>query len=139
MPRYFLDTNICVYALHRRLPHVLTHMLSKSKDELVIPTLVVAELAAGVMASQRVESNRAMLERFLAEMTVEPWPQAAAWHYARESRRLKAAGQPIGAIDLLLGCQALADSDGVMVTHNVREFDRIEGLCIEDWMEMPGA
>lgn len=134
MARYFLDTNICVYALHRRLPHVLDVLLSKSKSDLVIPTLVVAELAAGVMGSQRMEANRASLQAFLAEMTVEPWPEGAAWHYARESRRLKALGQPIGTIDLLLGCQALAEPEGILVTHNVREFERIEGLRIEDWM-----
>lgn len=139
MPRYFLDTNICIYALHRRVPQVLNTLLSKKKEELVIPTLVVAELAAGVMGSGRADANRAALTAFLEEMTVEPWPGAAAWHYARESRRLKALGRPIGMFDLLIGCQALADSEGILVTHNVRKFERIEGLRIEDWMEATGA
>ena len=135
MPRYFLDTNICVYALHRRIPHVLETLLSKQQHELVISSLVVAELAIGVLGSQRMQANQAALQAFLAEMSIEPWPQAAAWHYARESRRLKALGRPIGTIDLLLGCQALADPEGILVTHNVREFERIEGLRVEDWME----
>jgi tRNA(fMet)-specific endonuclease VapC len=134
MPRYFLDTNICIYALHRRVPQVLKTLLSKKKDELVISTLVVAELATGVEGSQRVEANQSALRAFLSEMTIEPWPEAAAWHYAREIQRLKKQGRLIGTIDLMLGCQTLADVGGILVTHNVREFERIEGLCIEDWM-----
>jgi len=132
MPRYFLDTNICIYALHRRIPHVLGTLLSKKRDELVISSLVVAELATGVMGSQRVQANQSVLREFLAQMTVESWPEAAAWHYAREQQRLKAQGRLIGMVDLMLGCQALAEN-GILVTHNVREFERIEGLRIEDW------
>jgi len=132
MPRYFLDTNICIYALHRRMPQVLGTMLSKKRGDLVISALVVAELATGVEGSQRVEANRSALRAFLAEMTIEPWPEAAAWHYAREIQRLKKQGRLIGTIDLMLGCQALAEND-ILVTHNVREFERIEGLRIEDW------
>jgi tRNA(fMet)-specific endonuclease VapC len=134
MSRYFLDTNICIYALHRGMPEVLKILLSKQRSEIVISSLVVAELATGVMGSQRVEANKTLLQAFLAEMTVEPWAEAAAWHYARESRRLKAQGRPIGMVDLMLGCQALAE-DGILVTHNVREFERIEGLRIEDWTQ----
>jgi len=132
MPRYFLDTNICIYALHRRMPQVLGTMLSKKRGDLVISALVVAELATGVEGSQRVEANRSALRAFLAEMTIEPWPEAAAWHYAREIKRLKKQGRIIGTIDLMLGCQALTEND-ILVTHNVREFERIEGLRIEDW------
>lgn len=134
MPRYFLDTNMCVYALHRRIPHVLERLVSKSKGELVISTLVAAELAAGVEGSQRVQTNRAALEAFLAEVTIASWELTAMWHFAHHWRRLKAAGRLIGTIDLLLACQVLADPEGVVVTHNVREFERIEGLRIEDWM-----
>ena len=133
MPRYFLDTNIVIYALHRRMHAVREAMFAKTQSDLVVSALVVAELAAGAEGSQRAEASKAALRAFLAEVTVEPWHEAAAWHYARESRRLKALGKPIGTIDLLLGCQALADPDGILVTHNVREFERIDGLRIEDW------
>ena len=66
---------------------------------------------------------------------IAPWGGDAIWHYGEQSARLRKAGTPIGAIDLMIGCQALADPEGVLVTHNVREFERIEGLRIEDWME----
>ena len=133
MTRYFLDTNICVYALHRRMPQVLQRMAHASQDDLVISTLVAAELAGGVMSSTRVVENRRALDAFLSTMTIEGWGMDAVWHYGEQAARLRRAGTPIGTIDLLLGCQALADDDAVLVTHNVREFERIEGLRIEDW------
>ncbi|MCA0325481.1 MAG: type II toxin-antitoxin system VapC family toxin [Proteobacteria bacterium] len=133
MPRYYLDTNICVYAWHRQDMRVLTRMRAVDHDSLVISALVAAELASGVMHSARVEHNRAMLERALALHHVEPWGAEAIWLYGQHWARLRQAGTPIGAIDLLIGCQVLADPDGVLVTHNVGEFKRIDGLRIEDW------
>ena len=140
MPRYYLDTNICIYAWHKQHPRVLERMRQADPGELVVSTLVAAELASAAMYSQRAEHNRALLERAFALHTIAPWGEAAIWHYGQQWARLRAAGTPIGSIDLLLGCQALADPEGILVTHNVREFERIEGLRIEDWMvEAPGA
>jgi tRNA(fMet)-specific endonuclease VapC len=134
MPRYFLDTNICIYAWQKQEPRVLARMRRIEPEKLVISSLVAAELASGVMRSQRVEYNRRWLEQILALYVQEPWGPTAMWHYGRQWARLRAAGTPIGAVDLLLGCQALAE-DAIIVTHNLREFERIEGLRIEDWME----
>lgn len=133
MPRYFLDTNICVYALHRRMPSVIARIKEANQGELVISTLVAAELAGGVMNSQRVEPNRRALEMFLAEMVVLPWGNSAIWFYAQHAARLRKAGKTIGTIDLLLGCQAVSE-DAVLVTNNTREFERIDGLKLENWV-----
>jgi tRNA(fMet)-specific endonuclease VapC len=135
MPRYYLDTNMCVYAWHRQHAGVLARMRAVDHNSLVISTLVAAELASGVMHSTQVGRNRAMLERALSLHHIEPWGNAdAIWLYGQQWARLRKAGTPIGVVDLLLGCQTLADPEGVLVTHNVREFERIEGLRIEDWM-----
>ena len=133
MRRYFLDTNICVYGLHRRMPHILSRMAEASREELVVSTLVAAELAGGVMRSERVAENRHALELFLGSVTVEGWSATAVWHYGEQVSRLHVARTPIGTIDLLLACQVLADDDAVMVTHNTRGFARINGLALEDW------
>lgn len=133
MLRYFLDTNICVYSLHRRRPQVISRMARASQQELVISTLVAAELAGGVMRSERVAENRRPLEIFLGSVTVEGWGAGAVWHYGEQLARLRAAGTPIGTIDLLLACQVLADDQAVMVTHNTCEFARVQGLALEDW------
>ena len=133
MPRYYLDTNICIYAWQRRHPRVLEHMRKVDHEALVISALVAAELASGVMHSARAEHNRPLLEKALALHRVQPWGADAIWLYGQQWARLRKAGTPIGAVDLLIGCQVLADPEGVMVTHNVGEFERIEGLRIEDW------
>lgn len=133
MPRYYLDTNICIYAWQRRNPVVLARMRQVDPQSLVVPTLVAAELASGVMRSTQVERNRALLEQTLALYHVEPWGADSVWHFGRQAARLRQLGTPIGAMDLLIGCQALSDPEGILVTHNTREFERIEGLRIEDW------
>lgn len=133
MPRYYLDTNICVYAWHRMYPTVLARMRAVDHDSMVIPALVAAELTSGVMRSAHAQRNRALMEEVLSLHHIEPWGGEAIWLYGEQSARLRKAGTPIGAIDLMIGCQALADPEGILVTHNVREFERIEGLRIEDW------
>ena len=133
MPRYYLDTNICIYAWQKQDPHVLARMAQVEPASLVLSTLVAAELASGVMRSLQVERNRQVLERALSLHVVEPWGYEAVWHYGKQWARLRTAGTPIGAVDLLIGCQVLANGEGILVTHNVREFERIEGLQIEDW------
>ena len=133
MPRYYLDTNMCIYAWQRRDARVLARMRSVDQDSLVVPALVAAELVSGVMRSTHVERNRVTLKRTLALYQVESWGSEAIWLYGQHAARLRQAGTPIGAFDLLIGCQVLADPEGVLVTHNVREFQRIDGLRVEDW------
>lgn len=134
MPNYYLDTNICIYAWHRAHPGVLARMRAVSVGSLVIPAPVAAELASGVMRSANVPRNRALMEQALSMHHIAPWTRDAVWLYGEQSARLRKAGTPIGAMDLMIGCQVLADPQGILVTHNVREFERIDGLAIEDWM-----
>ena len=115
-PRYLLDTNICIYAMNRN-----------------ISSLVLGELAYGVAKSEHKEKNTAALRRFQAGFTVLPWDETAMWHYGENFHRLKSTGRKIGEVDLLLGCQALG-LDMIFVTNNTREFERIEGLKLENWV-----
>jgi tRNA(fMet)-specific endonuclease VapC len=131
---YFLDTNICAYFISRRYPVVTARFRAAEPSDLAISSLVAAELAYGVEHSARVEENRRALSGFLQLITVVPWDQSAMWHFARNKTRLKKSGQTIGELDLLIGCQALA-LGAVMVTNNTREFERIEGLKLENWVE----
>jgi tRNA(fMet)-specific endonuclease VapC len=130
---YFLDTNICAYFISRLYPAVTAKFRAAEPSELAISSLVAAELACGVEHSTRVEENRKALTGFLHLITVLPWDEAAIWHFAKNKSRLKKSGQPIGELDLLIGCQALA-LDAVMVTNNTREFERIDGLRLENWV-----
>lgn len=78
--------------------------------------------------------SRVKLENFLSKFPIVDWDQDAAWVYGGVRKTLEAQGQRIGERDLLLACQALA-MGATMVTNNIREFERIEGLNLENWVE----
>jgi tRNA(fMet)-specific endonuclease VapC len=130
---YFLDTNICAYFMSRNYPSVTAKFREHDPSDLAISSIVAGELAYGVENSTRIESNRRSLALFLSKMTVLAWDETAIWHFGVHKTRLKKAGTKIGELDLLIGCHALA-MDAVLVTNNTREFERIEGLKLENWV-----
>jgi tRNA(fMet)-specific endonuclease VapC len=130
---YLLDTNICAYFMSRKYPAVTAKFREHQPHELGISSIVAGELAYGVENSARIESNRRNLESFLSMLTVLAWDESAIWHFGVHKAKLKKAGTKIGELDLLIGCHALA-LDAVLVTNNTREFERIEGLKLENWV-----
>ncbi len=129
---YFLDTNMVIY-IQRGVPAVVKRLAALGQGRVALPALVAAELAYGVEKSAYPTENRRVLEQFIQRITVLPWTHAAMWHYARNYHALKTSGQMIGQNDLLIACQTLAE-DAVLVTNNTREFERIEGLKLENWV-----
>lgn len=129
---YLLDTNMVIY-LQRGIPSVMQKLLVLGRQGVALPSLVVAELAYGVEKSTHQARNRDRLEQLLLEFTVLPWAHTAMWHYARHFHALRQKGQTIGHMDLLIAAQALAE-DATLVTNNMREFERIEGLKLENWV-----
>ena len=130
---YLLYTNICAYVINRRYENVAKRFRQVNPEDLYISSIVAAELAFGVENSTRVQSNRKNLRDFFELIQILPWDDKAVWHYANHKTILKKSGTTIGELDLLLGCQALAN-DAVFVTNNTREFERIEGLRLENWV-----
>lgn len=129
---YLLDTNICIYIINEQPAQALQRLIQAGRESLAISTITVAELAFGVAKSTRADS-RVKLENFLSKFPILDWGQDAAWVYGNVRKTLEAKGQRIGERDLLLACQAL--SLGItMVTNNTREFERIEGLKLENWV-----
>lgn len=128
---YLLDTNICIYVINQRPAQVLQRLIQVGRESLAISTVTVAELAFGIEKSNRPDS-RTKLENFLSQFPILDWDQDAAWMYGRVRKSLEAKGQRIGERDLLLACQALA-LDATMVTNNTREFERVDGLMLENW------
>ena len=129
---YLLDTNMVIY-IQRGVPSVLARLNELGAQHVALSSIVVAELAYGVEKSAHKERNRKILALFLSEVRVLPWTHDAMWHYARHNHALRTSGQRIGDMDLLIGCHALA-LDAVCVTNNTREFERIEGLKVENWV-----
>jgi tRNA(fMet)-specific endonuclease VapC len=130
--KYMLDTNICIYAIKHKPESVIRAFLSHDPDELCISSITYAELMHGVEKSQAVEKNRLAMSLFLSPLTILEFGALAAEEYGRVRADLEKKGTPIGPMDMLIAGHAKAENL-ILVTNNTREFDRVEGLEVEDW------
>ncbi len=128
-----LDTNICIYILRDR-PIELVQKLNSAGD-ISISSIVYAELLFGIELSPR-KSQKTRLEqlkKFVQHLIIAPWDENAAIHYSQIRAKLKKAGTLIGNMDLLIGSHARS-LELELVTNNIKEFERIPGLRIENWI-----
>ncbi len=132
MLRYMLDTNLCVRVLRDR-PQAVRERFNLAADSLCISTIVLAELLHGAAKSARPEHNRTEVERFAARLEVLPFDAGAADHAADIRANLERRGQTIGGYDLLIAGHARSRGL-IVVTGNLGEFGRIDGLRCEDWL-----
>jgi tRNA(fMet)-specific endonuclease VapC len=131
--KYLLDTNICIYLIRQRPTQVLARFLNLRPGDVGVSSVTVAELEYGVAKSARPEHNRQALEGFLLPLEILLFDPGAAWVYGRIRATLESQGTPIGALNLLIAAHAL--SLGItLVSNNVREFQRISGLVLENWV-----
>jgi tRNA(fMet)-specific endonuclease VapC len=103
--------------------------------EIAIPSIVKAELILGAYKGQFPDKTLEKLEKFLQPFEVVPFDDQAAYRYAEVRSKLEKEGRIIGPNDLIIAALALYH-DAVLVTNNVIEFTRVEGLQIENWKEM---
>jgi tRNA(fMet)-specific endonuclease VapC len=137
MSIYYLDTNICSYSLNRKSRYhdqVKAHLDECAPGELRIPIIVKAEMLFGMEKGDMQAPRRAVHERFFRDHPLVNLDDAALLHYARTRATLERAGTLIGPNDLFIAAIVLAHN-GILVTHNTKEFSRIEGLKLEDWTE----
>ena len=130
--KYLLDTNILIYIIKNKPPQSARRFSRLSPEDLATSSLVLSELMFGAMKSQY--SNQAMnaIHSIAAALTVLPYDTNAADHYAEIRFELERNGTPIGAMDLLIAAHARSQSL-VLVTNNVKEFQRVPGLKVENW------
>ena len=131
---YLLDTNICIYVMKNKPEKVSKRMKEHNPDELCISTITLAELKHGVNKSASKEKNESILEDFLEVIEILPFDVSAAEEYGKICAHLQKQGTPIGTMDMLIAAHALSKSLTI-VTNNVREFERVPGLVIENWSE----
>jgi tRNA(fMet)-specific endonuclease VapC len=131
--RYLLDTNICVYALKHRPPEMLERLQAVGKAAVALSVITVLELRQGAEKSQQSAANHGRLDLFLGPLRVLPFDEEAALAGARVRAHLERLGRPIGDLDSLIAAQALA-REMVLVTNNLREFERVPGLLVENWV-----
>lgn len=130
--KFYLDTNIIIYALNGRYPAVMRHFQAVPMMSIAIPTVALAEIEYGARKSRDYEKTIAQYRKFTRFFEVVPFSDDASECYGRIRASLEMRGEVIGANDLLIAATAMADNS-VLVTHNIREFSRIEGLQEEDW------
>ena len=132
MLRFMLDTNICIYAMRNR-PRALRDRFEAEQTSICISAITLAELYFGAESSDRVQANIKAVERFTAGLPVLPFNAEAAADFGSIRARLKRAGAPASPQDMLIG--AHARSEGLtLVTNNRREFERMPGLRVENWV-----
>ena len=130
-----LDTNICSFIMRQRPLAVLERLQAavERQHSIVISVITYYEMLLGTIGRKASPRHAALVEAFTARFSaILPWERAAAEQAARLRQDLTAKGTPIGGNDTMIAGHAIA-ADCVLVTNNLREFARAEGLRAEDW------
>lgn len=131
MLRYMLDTNLCIRVLRDR-PQGLRERFNAEAANLCLSTIALAELQHGAAKSERPVQSRQEVERFVGRLEVLSFDPEAAAHAGDIRAVLERRGQKIGSYDLLIAGHARSRGL-VVITGNLREFTRVDGLRCEDW------
>lgn len=130
---YMLDTNICIYAIKNKPEQVLEKLKENLSNGICISAITLAELQHGVEKSINPEKNSMALLQFLSILDILPFDDLAAVEYGKICAYLQKRGTPIGTMDMLIAAHAKTENL-IIVTNNVREFERVPDLKIENWI-----
>ena len=132
MLTYMLDTNICIYVM-KNYPHDLKDKFNSLAEQLCISSVTFGELHYGAEKSARRADNLTAIEHFVARLDVLPFGAKAAAHYGQVRAELERAGTPCGPHDMQIGGHARSEGL-IVVTNNLREFSRMPGTRMENWI-----
>lgn len=130
--RYMLDTNICIYSIKHKPEQVFLRLQEHEPADICISSVTYAELVHGVEKSQAVEKNRFALILLLANIEILNFDANAAESYGKIRADLEKQGTPIGPLDMMIAGHAKS-LNYTVVTNNIKEFNRVQGLKIENW------
>ncbi|ULJ61940.1 type II toxin-antitoxin system VapC family toxin [Wielerella bovis] len=128
--KYLLDTNIII-AFQKQHQGLLAQMKKHSVNDFALSNIVLFELAFGAYNSQKVDENLHKLSQL--RFPTLTFNSQDAYHAGKIRANLQKQGTPIGAYDTLIAGQAIAQNL-ILISHNVKEFERIEGLKFENWL-----
>ena len=131
--KYMLDTNICIDMLRRPESHVFEHLRELKIGDVGISSVTLAELEFGVNKSSNPVRNAMLLSEAYSTLEIANFDNHAAACYGQVRCELETKGKPIGPLDTLIAAHALS-LDVTLVTNNMREFKRIKGLKLENWI-----
>ena len=133
MLKYMLDTNICIFTIKNK-PEVVRQKFNLHQQQLCISTVTLMELMYGAEKSGAPDKNIAVVEGFIARLEVLNYDINAAVHTGQIRAEQAKAGMPVGPYDQMIAGHARSQGL-IVVTNNTREFERVSGLRIEDWVE----
>lgn len=131
--KYILDTNICIYLIKKKPISVLNRLSKIKIKEVGISTITLSELEYGAAKSSNPDKNRVALIGFASLLEIYNYDARAAREYGIIRADLERSGKIIGAMDMLIAAQAKG-LNLILVTNNEKEFNRIPGLKIENWV-----
>lgn len=131
--KFLLDTNICIYIIKQKPPEVSQKFNSYKVGDIGVSSITVAELEFGVQKSQFPTKNKQALSLFLLPLKIVDFDRAATIAYGNIRAVLETKGTPIGSLDTLIAAHALS-LQVTLVTNNVKEFNRVPNLQLENWV-----
>ena len=135
---YLIDTNICIYLIKKKSEYLLQRFESEKAFDIGVSAISVAEFEYGIAKSAYPESNRIALLEFLSCFEIVPFTDLDTRAFGALRTFLYKNGTPIGPYDLLIAAQCLT-RDLILVTNNVKEFERVPDLHIENWIQESGC
>ncbi|RLD54473.1 MAG: type II toxin-antitoxin system VapC family toxin [Bacteroidetes bacterium] len=130
--KYLLDTNICIHYFKGQFG-IKERIEKIGFENFAISEITLAELIYGAEKSQQTKRNMNVVDSFAKKIEILPILSSLKV-YGKEKARLKSIGKIIGDLDLFIGSTAIVN-DMTMVTRNTREFERINGIEIENWID----
>ncbi|NOX08765.1 MAG: tRNA(fMet)-specific endonuclease VapC [Gammaproteobacteria bacterium] len=131
MLKYMLDTNIVIYTIKNR-PEQVRDAFKQHENQMCISAVTRGELIFGAERSSQTERNLADIEGLIARLEVVPFEEHASEHFGQLRAELYRTGQPIGPYDMMIAGHARA-MGLILVTNNMKEFERVPGLRLENW------
>lgn len=130
---YLLDTNTCIYFLNRSSERIISQFKKYSPSEILLSSITVAELFYGAEKSKARKKNWAIVEEFVSNFDIVSFDEKSCQTYAKTRASLEKSGLPIGPMDLLIASISIANNY-ILVTNNIKEFRRIKGIKLENWV-----
>ena len=130
--KYMLDTNICIYLIKKKPKKVFENLKKHKSSDICISSITLSELLYGAEKSQYVSRNKLAIFTLLSNIQVMSFDENAAFSYGEIRASLERSGNVIGGMDMLIAGHA--KSLGlILVSNNVKEFKRVDGLKLENW------
>ena len=130
--KYLFDSNICIHFLRGKY-NIIDKLNEVGIDNCAISEITLAELVFGAEKSANPKKNHILIEKFIGQLIILPIFDAIQT-YGKEKARLQSEGKMISDFDLFIGCTSI-ENDLIMVTENIKEFERIRGIKIENWVK----